>query len=73
MYKVCATDNASHGQKMVYAVDENGEWGGWKQEGYLWFYGNFEPKLFETEDEALDFAWEHGFFGASYFTEEVTA
>lgn len=70
MYKVCATDNASYGQTMVCVEDESGECG-WRQENYLWFYMGEKPKLFETEDEAFDFAWEHGFYGASYYTEEV--
>ena len=72
MYKVCATNNAEYGQKMVCVENDNGEFSGWRQENYLWFYPDVKPKLFKTEDEALDFAWENGFFGASYFTEGVT-
>ena len=73
MYKVLATDNASYGQAMVCVENDEGEFCGWRQMNFMWWYPDVKPKLFETEDEALDFAWEHGFFGASYFTEEVTA
>jgi hypothetical protein len=73
MYRIVAVNNAAYGQKMVCVENDDGDFCGWRQENFLWWYPDVKPMLFETEDEALDFAWEHGFYGATYYAEGVGA
>ena len=66
MFYLCAIDNVGYGRRLY--MQKNGYWGNSR--------GKFSERLmrFETEDEALEYAWEktpYRIYGAEYFVEEI--
>ena len=72
MYRIVAVNNAAYGQKMVCVENDEGDFCGWRQLNFMWWYPDVKPKLFDTEDSAWDFiAKGNGMFGATYEMEET--
>lgn len=64
MFYLCAIDNVGHGRRL------------YMQKSGYWINGKLKDRLmrFETEDEALEYAWEktpYRIYGAQYFVEEI--